>query len=77
MSATTGMKPRSSRSSAVRGADAAISTRSAPSGTNEPVLVGLERDLLEADFLAEHLRHGLGQPRAGPDMQGHPSRRAV
>jgi hypothetical protein len=25
-----------------------------------PVLVGLERDLLEADFLAEHLRHDLG-----------------
>jgi len=33
MSTTTGVKPRSSRSSAVRGADAEISTRSPPSGT--------------------------------------------
>jgi hypothetical protein len=33
MSTTTGVKPRSSSSSAVRGADAAISTRSPPSGT--------------------------------------------
>jgi len=32
MSATTGVKPRSSRSSAVRGADAAISTWSRPAG---------------------------------------------
>jgi uncharacterized protein len=33
MSTTTGVKPRSSRKSAVQGADAAISTRSPPSGT--------------------------------------------
>ena len=38
MSTTTGVKPRSSRSPAVRGADAAISTRSPPSGTTwEPL----------------------------------------
>src|SRR6516164_2787607 len=33
MSTTTGVKPRSARSPVVRGADAAISTRSPPSGT--------------------------------------------
>ena len=44
MSATTGVKPRSSISLAVRGADAVISTRSPPSGTTwQPLPSSTER----------------------------------
>src|SRR5439155_777697 len=37
-----------------------LSHRIGHAEANEPVLVGLERDLLEAHVLAEHLRHDLG-----------------
>ena len=60
MSTTIGVKPRSSSRAAVRGADAAISTRSAPSGTTwQPGLL-LHR---------AHRREQLGRDQAGQQQE--------